>query len=305
MALYEGAVFCWSNMELLGYILIFISGLFVGSFLNVAADRIPKGVQILTGRSKCDYCGVELKPKDLIPLLSFVIHRGRCSYCKKELSFYYPISEILTGLMFVLVAAYTNVFHGEDFWVWIGFLYLIVIACFYIVIFLSDIKYKIIPNKFVYAGIIFVLLFIIATTSFSAYQSYFYLKNDPFGKFLLEAGYWSLQMARVLKGFGVTIFFSFLIGLFFWFLIFLTKGKGMGGGDVKLGFFIGLVNGFPKNIVGIFLGFLFGAAFSLVLVCLKKKGMKDTIPFGPFLLLGSVVAFVFGQAILNWYIGFL
>ena len=91
--------------------------------------------------------------------------------------------------------------------------------------------------------------------------------------------------------------------LFFLSLIKITRGMGMGGGDVKLGFLIGLFNGFPVNIIAIFVGFLSGALVSLVLVLLKKRSMKDTIAFGPFLIFGSILSLVFGQQILNWYIG--
>jgi prepilin signal peptidase PulO-like enzyme (type II secretory pathway) len=92
-----------------------------------------------------------------------------------------------------------------------------------------------------------------------------------------------------------------IICLFFLLLVWATKGRGMGWGDVKLGFLIGLVNGFPYGFEAIFFGFVFGAIYSLVLILLKKKTVKDTIAFGPFLILGSVFVLIWGERILNWY----
>lgn len=289
-------------IEILGYILIFVAGLFVGSFLNVVADRISNGKSPLKGKSKCDYCEENLKAKDLIPLLSYVWLKAKCRYCDKKLSLYYPISELVTGLAFIGVAYYLQVFSVANPFIWINFAYLAIIASFLIIIFLADVKYKIIPNKIVFPAILFLLVFMVGSFTFIALSSYYQMKADPFGKYLLEVGYWSDQMMYLLRSLGLTIGSALLIGGFFWALIFVTKGKGMGGGDVKLAFLIGLINGFPLNIVAIVLAFVIGAIFSGILMLLKKKGMKDVIPFGPFLIIGSVLAFAFGQQIFNWYV---
>jgi prepilin signal peptidase PulO-like enzyme (type II secretory pathway) len=99
-----------------------------------------------------------------------------------------------------------------------------------------------------------------------------------------------------------TVISAFVIGLFFFLLTKIKDGKAMGGGDVKLAFLIGLFNGFPYNVLAIFLGFLFGSVFSLGLILMKRKTVKDTVPFGPFLILGSVVALIWGSQIIDWYI---
>ena len=106
----------------------------------------------------------------------------------------------------------------------------------------------------------------------------------------------------VLRNAGMSFAGAFGISLFFLLLIFLTKGRGMGGGDVKLGFLIGLVNGFPLSVVAIFLGFLIGAMYSLLLVLFKKKSLKGTIPFGPFLIIGSYLTVFFGNFLFEWYL---
>src|SRR3989344_1715356 len=123
------------------------------------------------------------------------------------------------------------------------------------------------------------------------------------GIYLIKVGYMKNIMFPIITGTLYAIISSFIISSFFWFLIFITKGRGMGFGDVKLGFLIGLFNGWPNNILAIFLGFLTGAVFSLILILFGKKGMKDTIAFGPFLILGSFISFFWGSQIVRWYLG--
>jgi leader peptidase (prepilin peptidase)/N-methyltransferase len=106
-----------------------------------------------------------------------------------------------------------------------------------------------------------------------------------------------------LKDFGYVVGGAILIALFFQFLILITKGRGMGDADVKLGFLIGLVNGFPMAFMAVFMGYVLGAFYSVFLMLMKKKTMKDSIPFGPFLILGSVLILLFGNQIWLWYSG--
>lgn len=290
-------------IDILFYILIFVAGAFIGSFLNVVVDRLQNGESIFFGRSHCDHCKHPLVSKDLIPLLSFLFLKGRCRYCKKKISLYYPLSEIITGFSFVGIAYFLKIFEFNSITNWVLFAYLVIVASFYIVIFLLDAKYRIIPNKIVFAAIIFVMLFTLVNFGIGATTFYYQLKNDEFGKFLLESGFWQDRVLFYAKNLGYTFVSAFAIALFFWSLIFITKGRGMGGGDVRLGFLIGIFNSFPLNIVAIFLGFLIGALYSVVLLLFRKRGMKDTIPFGPFLILGSVIAFVYGRQLLDWYLG--
>ena len=271
-------------------LIIFLIGLFVGSFLNVISDRVVRNEAIFFGRSHCDTCKHKLAPKDLVPLLSFIFIKGKCRYCKVKLSFYYPTAEILTGLVFVLAYFTKSVLPA-------------VVFCAYIVLFLTDAKYTLIPNKVVIPAIIFVFGFLLVTNIYTLFSLRTNLENDAIGKYLLRTDFYNARVAETLKHLGLTLFSSLSISLFFIFLIFITKGRGMGGGDVTLGFLIGLFNGFPTNILAIFLGFLFGTIFSLGLILTKQKSIKDTIPFGPFLIVGSVVAYFFGKQLLSWYFG--
>lgn len=292
-------------VEIVGYALIFVAGAFIGSFLNVVADRVSNDQSPVSGRSHCDHCGKPLAPRDLIPLLSYILLRGRCRQCGEKLSLYYPASEILTGLAFFGVAWYLDIFTIPNYLIWVTFAYLATIASFYITIFLADLKYKLIPNKIIKPAIWFVLFMMIGSFGLIAVSSYRQMMADEFGRYLLQVGYWQQQIFAMAQGIVMTIIVAGLLALFFRFLIWITKGKGMGGGDVKLAFLIGLVNGFPMNIVAIVLGFVSGALISLILMATKRKGMKDVIPFGPFLVLGSVLAFAFGQQIFNWYLALL
>jgi len=174
-----------------------------------------------------------------------------------------------------------------------------------IVLFLTDAKYQLIPDKVVYPAIFFVLISIMVVYSTDLFLYCTRLESDTFGQYLLKVGFWNQAVLSYLKSLVLLIGSSFVISFFFVLLIIVTKGRGMGGGDVKLGFLIGLFNGLPYNFLAIFVGFVIGAIYSLVLILSRKKSLRDTIAFGPFLILGSVIALIWGQYIIDWYIGIL
>jgi prepilin signal peptidase PulO-like enzyme (type II secretory pathway) len=167
--------------------------------------------------------------------------------------------------------------------------------------FLTDIKYYLILDSLLVPAVIFVLFTSLIFRAIDLGSLYKGLANDSFGVYLLETDYFNSRIIYSLKDFGLVLMGASIISLFFLFLIFITKGRGMGYGDVKLGFLIGLVNGFPFGIIAIFLGFMLGAVYSLSLIAIKKKTMKDTIAFGPFLIMGSLLTFLFGPALWVWY----
>lgn len=238
----------------------FVFGLFVGSFLNILVDRIPRGEAFVKGHSHCEFCKKNLKWYDLIPVFSFVFLQGKCRYCKHPLSFYYPIIETFTGILFALT------FLIIPFYSIILVLYnLFIVSCF-IVIFFSDLKSGIIPDKILLPAVIitFPYLLIVNPSSF---------------------------IINLFCGLGA---------LFFFFALFLiTKGKGMGLGDVKLAFLLGLVLGFPAIILALYLAFLTGAIVGIILIIWRKKrSLKETIPFGPFLITGTIIGLFFGDLII-------
>ncbi|MFZ5425217.1 MAG: prepilin peptidase [Patescibacteria group bacterium] len=287
-------------MYLLGYLVIFFSGLFVGSFLNLISDRLDTEESIFIGRSKCSFCGKNLTPKELVPVFSFLYQRGKCLNCKKTLSKLYPLSELLTGAMFVLAAYSANIFTDSSLLV---FFYFLFVFSAYVILFLTDIKFRLLPNKVIFPTIAIVLLYTIGIKTYDLATSYIYLKNDEFGKYLLDVGLWNDRLYLTLQQLGFQFLSALGIFAFFWLLIVLTKGRGMGGGDLKLSLLIGLFNVFPINILSIFLGFLTGAVFSVFLILVRVKTIKDTIPFGPFLILGSLLGNFFGNYLIYWYFG--
>ena len=260
----------------------FALGLVVGSFLNSVIYRIYKKESIFFPRSHCPYCNHKLTWKDLIPVLSFLILRGKCRYCKKPISFQYPLVELFTGIIFVLLLNYElrimnyGIFNLEFF---LNSLFLILNSCFLIVIFVYDLKHYIIPDKIVYPAIL------VSGIRYPVSGIFFGLYTNHQ---ILNAIYSCL---------GASLFF-FLI----WFL---SRGKWLGFGDVKLVFFMGLFLGFPNIMVALFLAFPIGAIIGLGFIFFKKKDLSSEIPFGPFLVTGTFIALFFGRELINWYLNFL
>jgi leader peptidase (prepilin peptidase)/N-methyltransferase len=252
-------------------ILILIFGLFLGSFLGVLVDRIPRNETVVKGHSHCEFCKKELAWYDLIPVWSFLITRGRCRYCKRSLSIFYPVIEITTGLMF----AATCIFVSSQFTISL-FYYLLIISSF-IVIFFTDLRYGIIPDKILLPTIVVSLL----------YQLFI----NP-----------SSFIINLFCGIGAFLFFITVSVIF----SALTKKDAMGGGDIKLAFLLGLILGFPNIIVSLYLAFLTGAFVGIILIIWKKKSFRGaTLPFGPFLILGAVISLFWGNFILQKLIVFL
>jgi len=249
-------------MSLIFYLITFIFGTCIGSFLNCLIYRLNSKQSFLRGRSFCPHCKHELGFFDLIPILSFIILKGKCRYCGKKISWQYPLVEIATGFIFLSIVTY--------YLSPITLIYYIVVSSLLIVIFVYDLKHYIIPDKIIYPAIVIVFLYRI----FNIQTSSFYF---PFLSALGAAG-------------------------FFFFIWFFSRGKWMGFGDVKLSFFMGLFLGWPNILVSLFSAFFIGAIIGIVLIVLGKKTLKSQIPFGPFLVVGTFIALFWGQNLINWYI---
>ncbi len=284
------------------YFIIFISGLFIGSFLNLVADRLNEGKGILIGRSICNFCTKNLSFVDLVPIFSYLFLGGKCRQCGHKISLYYPISEITTGFLFVMVGYWLKIHQSSELITWLAFLFYIVISSIFIIVLFSDLKYMMIPDKVIIPGIVLTMVFQLSLAVYYSVDLYNRLNSDSFGKYLVKAGYVNRHALLAFQGVGVNFLAGISISLFFLALIFITKGRGMGGGDVKLGFLIGLLNGFPNSIVAIFSAFLTGAIYSLILVIARRKKFKESIAFGPFLVVGNYIALLYGSAVIEWYI---
>ena len=290
-------------MQAVIFIYLFIFGAFTGSFLNLISDRLPAGRKVIFGRSICDFCKKKLKVKNLIPIFSFLFQKGRCSFCQKKLSFYYPLSEFLTGIAFMLaghLSRFSYEINPDNTFL---LFYYIIVFSFFMVMILTDMKFCLILDSVIIPAIIFVFLSSVSFRFLDLSEIYTNLKNDSFRVYLLRTDFFTSRVIMSLKSFGYVIAGAILIALFFQFLIFITKGRGMGDADVKLGSLIGLVNGFPMAFMAVFMGYILGAVYSVFLMLMKKKTMKDAIPFGPFLILGSVLVLLFGNQIWIWYSG--
>ncbi len=253
---------------------VFFLGLCVGSFINVIVDRFDpeedKGFKKLTsGRSHCDHCKRTLEVGELVPILSFLIQKGRSRCCSTKLGFHYPLVELMMGGLFLLVwyrAMVLYTFLSTPFLIVVCFWSLFVALL--VALALIDLRTYLLPDKLMMPGIILAFVYVFS------------------------------RQAMANSFFGITLFGGLL------YLIYLiSRGRVMGFGDVKLGVFGGLILGFPLSGLAFFLSFIFGAIVGIVLLLMGKRGIKDMIPFGPFLVLGILVSFFYGEWILNWYFG--
>lgn len=265
----------------LEFFFIFFFGCLIGSFFNVVAYRVSKEENFVTGRSKCEQCHRQIAWYDNIPLLSFLLLKGKCRYCQAKISLVHPLFEVLTGLLFF--TWYTIFFHGQMIatfqsgYIYQALFYLAFFALLWL-IFISDLLYYLIPNVAVLA--LFVL----------------YL-----GDLLLSFFFGNFYLNHFLLAVLMMLLFT---GLFFCFWYF-SQGKAFGFGDVKLMIPMALILAYPRAIVGVFSAFILGAIIGIILIIFKKKNRKQLIPFGPFLVLGSFIAYFYGQQIWNWYLSLL
>lgn len=247
-----------------------VLGLFVGSFLNVVIHRVPLGESVVTPRSHCPGCGTPIRARDNVPVVSWLLLRGRCRHCAAPISVRYPLVELLTAAAFALVGWR---FADQPFYLpaylWFAGMGVALSAI--------DIDTKRLPNaitlpSYVVAGVLLVMP-AIAYSDWSAY---------------LRA--W-LAAAALFA---------------FYFVLALVYPAGMGFGDVKLSGVLGLYLGYlgwGVFVVGGFLGFLLGGVLGLLLMGVGRAGRKSKIPFGPFMVLGAFLAVFVGQPVADWYLG--
>ncbi len=248
---------------------IFIFGTIVGSFLNVVALRHNTGLPIARGRSQCFSCGKMLHWYELFPVFSFIFLGGKCSACKSKISWQYPLVELVTGLLFLV----TFLQVGLSPFI---FYYFFVISIL-IVISIYDFKHKIIPDSWSF-------IFGVVTLAFSLF-SFFYLRNN--------------DLLDVLAGPILALPFALL-----WLV---SGGRWIGLGDAKLAVGIGFMLGLARGISALVLAFWIGAGVSLLLIISqrvlslssKNLTMKSEIPFGPFLIVGTLLAFFYGWDIMH------
>lgn len=248
--------------EVVLIIFIALFGLCSGSFINVLIYRIPEGKSIVFPPSACPECGKRLLTTDLLPLVSYVILGGKCRYCKGKISMVYPMVEFIAAV--ISVAMFLKFGLTLEF---IAYTYLLYIL---LAVFVIDIKHRIIPDGLVLAGLV-------AGAAVFVYNIFI-----PFKPFDNNSWWWPLAGLAVGSG---SLFLVALLGA----LIYKTD-DAMGFGDVKIFAPIGLLLGFNYTVTALFLSVVLGGAFGLVLLIFKFKDRKDTIPFGPFIVAGTLIA---------------
>jgi len=244
-------------------------GFAIGSFANVVAYRVPLGLSVVSPGSACPRCEHPLAWRDNIPLVSWLILRGRCGYCGAAISTRYPIVEAATAALF----GAATLFIGAV-WVLPAYLWFVGVT---VALTLTDLDHKLIPNRILFP-------------------------SSAVGVALLGVG--ALvdgqlpDFARALL--GATAYFVLLL------IVALVAKGGFGFGDVKLAWFLGLYAaylGWSELLVAVFLPFAVGGVVSILLLITRIKGRKDAIPFGPYMVIGVYLAITFGERIADWYLG--
>ena len=256
-------------MEIYIRIIFFILGLCVGSFLNMGIFRTAKRYGITNfklritndKRSFCDFCGRQLSWYENVPVLSWIIQGGETRCCHNPLPWEYPVIELAMGMIFVLIMNYELRITN-----WETIVYL-VIASLLMFSLVFDLKYMILPDR----------------TNLMLIVS-------------------ALALWRVSNYGDCNYLYSGLGALLFFFLLNRIKIRGseaMGMGDVKYALFMGLFLGWPNTLVAIYFAFVVGAVVSIILLLIKKVKKENPIPFGPFLIVGTVVAKIWGESIIK------
>ncbi|OGY58739.1 MAG: hypothetical protein A3F24_02990 [Candidatus Colwellbacteria bacterium RIFCSPHIGHO2_12_FULL_44_17] len=274
--------------------LLLILGLLMGSFLNVVGLRFryESGVlhfKNLNGRSHCPRCKSTLKWYELVPVVSFLIQRGRCKHCKNSISIQYPLVEIVSGLIFFYVPLVLlgsgNMFEIIHTAIWV------LVFLTFIVLAVIDYRQYLIPNSL---NIWLALLGIGDVVAKNAMGNFGTFEGSALGHYAalfgLRDNIWINHGAAALIG-----------GVFLGLVFLITRGRAMGLGDVKLAFALGLLMGYPDGIVALMLAFIVGALVSGGLLLIRKKKIKEYVPFGPFIVLGATIVFFFGEKLLYLY----
>lgn len=270
-------------MDITLTLILFVYGLLIGSFLNAGLWRLHQQwgakseaarakFSLARGRSRCPKCNHPLSAADLVPLFSWLYLKGKCRYCRKSISSQYPLVELFTGVAFA-VSGWLLVPSG-----WMGWFNLIVwLVLLSGMIFLAvyDAKHLLLPDK--------VLLPLITIRALQLVV-------------LILLGNLTLSQAWPFFTAGLAI------AAVFYAIVALSRGQWMGGGDIKLVFLLGLLLGPQKSLLALFIAFNSAAIIGVVLIATRRKGRRDVIPFGPFLIAGTIIAFLIGEQVIQAYL---
>jgi len=256
----------------LSYILIFCLGLIFGSFANVLIYRLPRNENFVSGRSRCPQCRKTLSWYDLIPLLSFLTLNGQCRHCGKKISWQYFVIELCSGVLFLAVYLNTqNLSVGASIF---SFLILAILLETFLILFMTDLKYLILPDKIVFFALGAVIVF-------GALEK---LK-------IIETSFGFLNWPNILTG----LIFSAVL-LLLWLV---SGGRWIGLGDSKLAALIGLVFGPVGGAMVIYIAIVIGALTGIFLLITKLAKLESKLPLGTFICLSAILYFFAGSAIIK------
>jgi prepilin signal peptidase PulO-like enzyme (type II secretory pathway) len=247
-----------------------VFGLIFGSAINAMVWRLYVGRSWVRGRSECPDCGHKLAAKDLVPVVSWLALGGKCRYCRKPIKDH-PVVELVTAVGFALSAwalAPTTTVGWVRLGLWLVLLVLLIVLAVY------DLRWMLLPDK-VMVPLVLVALAYTATMA---------------------------VMAHSLWVLGGAALAALAAGGAFYVLAVVSKGRAMGGGDIKLAFALGLMLGVQGTAVALLVAFNAAALVAIGLMVVRRRKLRDQIPFGPFLVGGAVVAFLFGHQIVAWYL---
>jgi len=251
------------------YFFLFLFGGIIGSFINCYIWRTKNNKNIWHGRSCCLHCNQQLKVVENIPIFSWLFLKGKCRICKKNIPKYYFLIELSTAILFLLVGILNYVYL--DFY-WLYLVRDLFFVSILIIVFVYDLFYKLILSQVVWLGAIVGLVFNFFIIDFTI----------------------------------ISLFWGVVVGGGFFLVQFLiSKGRWIGGGDVRLGFMLGCWFFWPKILVVLFLAYIIGAIFSVGLLVKDKRYWQSALPFGVFLTISAFITLYFGNNIIEWYMSFL
>ncbi|MEK7286334.1 MAG: prepilin peptidase [Nitrospirota bacterium] len=245
-------------------VIFVILGLLIGSFLNVCICRLPENLSVVLPRSHCPSCKNQIAASDNIPIISFILLRGHCRACQSKIAWQYPLVEALNGVGYFLILNHFGLTFETP-------IYAIFFSALLVITFI-DLKHQIIPDVITLPGIPLALLA---------------------ASFLLPTGFINGLIGLLLGG-----------GLFYLIAVLsllILKKEGMGGGDVKLIAMIGALLGWKAVLFTTFAASILGSVIGLLLIATRVKSRTDVIPFGPFLVLGALIALFWGNDMINAY----
>ena len=267
----------WYNPSMMYSFFFFGIGLLIGSFLNVVIFRFETEETIVSGRSRCNTCRKTIRWYDNIPLLSYIVLRGKCRRCGVHISYQYPLVELATGLLFAETARVF--FMPGSVSAALDMVFVLGLIAVLVVIFVFDLRHMEIPVPALQFGVLWTVIALGAMDYFSI------LTPDTL---------WQTHLGSGIIGGAAACFF-------FWLLVFFSKETWMGWGDVWLALILGLALGWQLVLPTLTLAFGTGALVGIALLVARKKNMQSRIPFGPFLAASVIYMLFFGTLVEEWF----